>query len=860
MRQIVAGILAHVDSGKTTLSEALLYRSGELRKLGRVDHGDAFLDSNALERERGITIFSKQARLHCGDMEVTLLDTPGHVDFSAEMERTLQVLDMAILVISGTDGVQSHTKTLWRLLKRYNVPAFIFVNKMDLAGADRIKLLAELKKQLDDGCADFCSEFDDAFYDGIAMCDEAVMEQVLDKGTADVSAIRGAIKARHIFPCWFGSALRLEGVDEFIEGLVTYAPERKYPSEFGAKVYKISQDDQGARLTHMKITGGTLNVKTLLSGIAVDGSEWSEKINQIRLYSGSKYQMTDKVPAGTVCVVTGLTKTRPGDGIGAEKNSINPELEPLFSYNIRLAAGTDLHAALINLRKLEEEDPALHIDWNEQLQEIHLQLMGEVQLEILQKLLKERFGLDAEFDGGGIAYKETIAAPVEGVGHYEPLRHYAEVHLLLEPGERGSGLRFATDVSEDELDRNWQRLILTHLLEKSHVGVLTGAPITDMKITLIAGRAHIKHTEGGDFRQATYRAVRQGLMQASSVLLEPYYAFRLEVPPEHIGRAITDMRLRHSTIEAPQESGALTLIKGRGPVTTLGDYATQVAAYTGGRGRFSFVVAGYDRCHNEEAIVAAQAYDPEGDVEHTPDSVFCAHGAGFTVKWSQVADYMHLESCLTAEKDTVPRVNTRNLRIDEKELEAIMEREFGKPRHPLFRQPPKPVVTASEPYVFKEKRRYLLVDGYNVIFAWDELRQLAQTDLAAARDRLTLWLSNYSAFSHCETVLIFDAYRVAGNAGSREDAGDIRVVYTKENETADTYIEKLTEEIGKNHQVRVVSSDGMIQLSAVRTGVLRMPVSELQHEIAETAAQLQQTLDELGRHRLGTVGENQKDS
>ena len=542
MRQIVAGILAHVDSGKTTLSEALLYRSGELRKLGRVDHGDAFLDSNALERERGITIFSKQARLHCGDMEVTLLDTPGHVDFSAEMERTLQVLDMAILVISGTDGVQSHTKTLWRLLKRYNVPAFIFVNKMDLAGADRIKLLAELKKQLDDGCADFCSEFDDAFYDGIAMCDEAVMEQVLDKGTADVSAIRGAIKARHIFPCWFGSALRLEGVDEFIEGLVTYAPERKYPSEFGAKVYKISQDDQGARLTHMKITGGTLNVKTLLSGIAVDGSEWSEKINQIRLYSGSKYQMTDKVPAGTVCVVTGLTKTRPGDGIGAEKNSINPELEPLFSYNIRLAAGTDLHAALINLRKLEEEDPALHIDWNEQLQEIHLQLMGEVQLEILQKLLKERFGLEAEFDGGGIAYKETIAAPVEGVGHYEPLRHYAEVHLLLEPGERGSGLRFATDVSEDELDRNWQRLILTHLLEKSHVGVLTGAPITDMKITLIAGRAHIKHTEGGDFRQATYRAVRHGLKCAQSVLLEPWYEFRIELPSAMIGRAMTDIQ------------------------------------------------------------------------------------------------------------------------------------------------------------------------------------------------------------------------------------------------------------------------------------------------------------------------------
>ncbi|MBE6792572.1 MAG: GTP-binding protein [Ruminococcaceae bacterium] len=855
MKKTVIGILAHVDAGKTTLAEALLYHCGKVRKVGRVDHKDTLLDNHALERERGITIFAGQAQFSLGEWDVTLLDTPGHVDFSAETERMLQVLDYAVLVVSGIDGVQAHTRTLWRLLKHYEIPTFVFVTKMDFARRTAADVMAELQKECSADCVDFSPAEIAKRQEALAMQREDLLETYLATGEVSVQATAELIRSRQVFPCYFGSGLKCEGVAEFAAELERFLLPSVYGDAFGAKVFKISRDPQGNRLTHLKVTGGSLKVRDI---VAYDGKE--EKINQIRLYSGLKFDVADEVTAGGVCAVTGLTDTHNGQGLGAQATAGEPLLEPVMRYRLVLPEGCDPQRLFMQLRQLEEEEPQLHIGWNGLLKEIYVDLMGEIQTEILKYLIEERFGVAVETDTGRVVYKETITDTVEGVGHYEPLRHYAEVHLLLEPLPRGSGLQFAARCHEDTLDRHWQRLIISHLAERTHRGVLTGAPITDVRITLMSGRAHLKHTEGGDFRQATYRAVRQGLMQASSVLLEPYYAFRLEVPPEHIGRAITDMRLRHSTIEAPQESGALTLIKGRGPVTTLGDYATQVAAYTGGRGRFSFVVAGYDRCHNEEAIVAAQAYDPEGDVEHTPDSVFCAHGAGFTVKWSQVADYMHLESCLTAEKDTVPRVNTRNLRIDEKELEAIMEREFGKPRHPLFRQPPKPVVTASEPYVFKEKRRYLLVDGYNVIFAWDELRQLAQTDLAAARDRLTLWLSNYSAFSHCETVLIFDAYRVAGNAGSREDAGDIRVVYTKENETADTYIEKLTEEIGKNHQVRVVSSDGMIQLSAVRTGVLRMPVSELQHEIAETAAQLQQTLDELGRHRLGTVGENQKDS
>lgn len=857
MRHIIAGILAHVDSGKTTLSEALLYRSGELRKLGRVDHGDAFLDSNALERERGITIFSKQARLHCGDMEVTLLDTPGHVDFSAEMERTLQVLDMAILVISGTDGVQSHTKTLWRLLRRYNVPAFIFVNKMDLAGADKSKLLAELKKQLDDGCMDFGGDFDDAFYDGIAMCDEAVMEQVLENGTADASAIRGAIKTRHIFPCWFGSALRLEGVDEFLEGVAEYAPVRKYGAEFGAKVYKISQDEQGTRLTHLKITGGTLGVKTLLNGVAVDGSEWSEKINQIRLYSGSKYQMTDKAPAGTVCVVTGLTKTRPGDGIGAEENSITPELEPLFSYNIRLAPGTDLHAALINLRKLEEEDPVLHIDWNEQLQEIHLQLMGEVQLEILQKLLKERFGLEAEFDGGGIAYKETISAPMEGVGHYEPLRHYAEVHLLLEPGERGSGLRFATDVSEDELDRNWQRLILTHLLEKPHIGVLTGSPITDMKITLIAGRAHIKHTEGGDFRQATYRAVRHGLKCAESVLLEPWYDFRIELPSAMIGRAMTDVQQMNGNFEPPETDGEFSILTGSAPVAALRGYQSELTSYSRGEGKLFCTLRGYEPCLDAEKVIEEIGYDSDADLENTADSVFCSHGAGVVVKWDKVRDHMHIDTGWGKVRisETEPEEIDYKARGAEygaiiaadKELMAIFERTYG----PVKRDPRKTFKTAKEPvrtangYRAKplpEGPEYLLVDGYNIIFAWDELKEIAQESLDSARTQLINILCNYQGFRRCELILVFDAYKVKGNPGSVEKVHNINVVYTKEAETADMYIERVTNEIGKKHRVRVATSDGLEQLIIIGHGALRVSAAEFKDEVKRSEEAIREFL------------------
>ncbi len=856
MRRIVAGILAHVDSGKTTLSEALLFRSGELRKLGRVDHGDAFLDTYALEKERGITIFSKQARLRWSDMELTLLDTPGHVDFSAEMERTLQVLDMAILVISGTDGVQSHTKTLWRLLARYNVPVFIFANKMDLAGAEKNKLLAELKKQLDDGCTDFSVGYDEAFYDSIAMCDEAVMEEILESGTAGEKTIRSAIGARRIFPCWFGSALRLEGVDEFLEGISTFVPQQSYGDAFGAKVYKISQDDQGGRLTHMKITGGELNVKALLSGIASDGEEWSEKVNQIRLYSGSKYQMTDKAPAGTVCAVTGLTKTRPGDGLGAEANSLQPELEPLFSYNVRLAPGTDMHTALINLRRLEEEDPALRIEWNEQLQEIHLQLMGEVQLEILQKLLLERYGLEASFDGGGIAYKETIESAVEGVGHYEPLRHYAEVHLLLEPGERGSGLRFCTDVSEDELDRNWQRLILTHLMEKTHIGVLTGSPITDMKITLIAGRAHIKHTEGGDFRQATYRAVRHGLKCAKNVLLEPWYNFRIELPSAMIGRAMTDIQQMQGSFEPPDADGDMSILSGSAPVAALRGYQEELTSYSRGEGRLYCTLKGYEPCMDADSVIAAIGYDSDADLANSADSVFCSHGAGVVVSWDKVREHMHIDTGWGKAQieDAEPEINYKARAAEygamiaaDKELMAIFERTYG----PVKRDPRKTFKSAREPRSSASNYRakpvpdgpeYLLVDGYNIIFAWDELKEIAQDSLDSARSQLINILCNYQGFRRCELILVFDAYKVKGNPGSVEKVNNINVVYTKEAETADMYIERVTNEIGKKHRVRVATSDGLEQLIIIGHGALRVSATEFKDEVSRAEQAIREFL------------------
>ncbi|MDD6188948.1 MAG: TetM/TetW/TetO/TetS family tetracycline resistance ribosomal protection protein [Clostridiales bacterium] len=856
MCQVVAGILAHVDSGKTTLSEALLYRSGELRKLGRVDHGDAFLDTDALEKERGITIFSKQARLRHNDMELTLLDTPGHVDFSAEMERTLQVLDVAILVISGTDGVQSHTKTLWRLLKRYNVPAFIFVNKMDLAGADKEKILTELKKQLDYGCEDFGAEKNEKFYESLAMCDETIMEQVLETGAADREAIRAAIGARHVFPCWFGSALRLEGVDELLDGLEEYVPKRQYGMEFGAKVYKISQDEQGTRLTHMKITGGELTVKALLSGVASDGGEWSEKVNQIRLYSGAKYRMTDKVRAGDVCAVTGLTRTRPGDGLDAEDNSIQPELEPLFSYNVRLAPGTDIHAALISLRKLEEEDPALHIDWNEQLQEIHLQLMGEVQLEILQKLLLERYGLEAGFDGGGIAYKETIESAVEGVGHYEPLRHYAEVHLLLEPGERGSGLRFATDVSEDELDRNWQRLILTHLLEKTHLGVLTGSPITDMKITLIAGRAHIKHTEGGDFRQATYRAVRHGLKCAKSILLEPWYDFRIELPSTMVGRAMTDIQQMNGSFEPPETDGELSILSGSAPVAALRGYQSELTSYSRGEGKLFCTLKGYEPCLDAENVIAEIGYDSDTDLENTADSVFCSHGAGVVVKWDKVREYMHIDTGWGKLRvsDEEPEVNYKVRAAEygamiaaDKELMAIFERTYG----PIKRDPRKTFKSVKEPHStgagyrakpLPDGPEYLLVDGYNIIFAWDELKAIAEDNLDAARNQLINILCNYQGFRRCELILVFDAYKVKGNPGSVEKVHNINVVYTKEAETADMYIERVTNEIGKKHRVRVATSDGLEQLIIIGHGALRVSATEFKDEVSRAEQAIREFL------------------
>ena len=853
MRKAVIGILAHVDAGKTTLAEALLYQSGKLRRVGRVDHKDTLLDDHALERERGITIFAGQAQFAVGDLAVTLLDTPGHVDFSAETERMLQVLDYAVLVISGIDGVQAHTRTLWRLLEHYAVPTFVFVTKMDFARRTPAELMAELQKECSGDCIDFSPDRLAERLEALAVQREDLLETYLSTGQVAEEATAALIRARQVFPCYFGSGLRCEGTAAFLEDVCRYVLPGVYGDAFGAKVFKISRDAQGNRLTHMKITGGCLRVRDVLSY-----EDREEKVSQIRLYSGARFETAEEVTAGGVCAVMGLSNTYSGQGLGVEAASQEPLLEPVMRYRLVLPEGCDPQRLLPQLQQLGEEEPLLHVGWNGVLKEIYVDLMGEIQTEILKYLIEERFGVTVGTDAGRVVYKETIANRVEGVGHYEPLRHYAEVHLILEPLPRGSGLVFHSRCSEDSLERHWQRLILSHLAERTHKGVLTGSPVTDMRITLAAGRAHNKHTEGGDFRQATYRAVRQGLMQAESVLLEPYYAFRLEVPPEHIGRAITDMRLRHGTISSPEEAGAMTLLTGRAPVTALNGYTAQVAAYTGGRGRFSCVVAGYDLCHDPEAVVTEAAYDPEGDTNHSPDSVFCAHGGGFTVKWHQVKEYMHLESCLTAEAVTPPRVNTRNLRLDDKELEAIMEREFGKPRHPLFRQPPKPAeVAATEPYVPTPRRRYLLVDGYNVIFAWAALRELAGTDMAAARDRLTLWLSNYSAYTHCETVLVFDAYRVAGNAGRREEEGNIRVVYTKENETADMYIEKLVEDIGKNHQVRVVTSDGLIQLSAIRSGVLRMPVSELERELTETATRMQQTLEELGRRRMGTVGENQ---
>ena len=833
MKKIVAGILAHVDAGKTTLAEAMLYRTGKLRKIGRVDHGDTALDTHALERERGITIFASQAVFSTDKIEVTLLDTPGHVDFSSETERTLSVLDYAILVISGLDGVQSHTLTLWKLLKLYNVPTFVFVTKMDFARKSREEIIENLNSELDGEFVDFCDEA--AMAEGLALCSESLMEKYLGGETIDEKEIAKAVKMRQVFPCFFGSGLKLDGIDEFISALEKYTVEPEYPEAFGAKVFKISHDPQGVRLTHIKVTGGSVKVREMIG---------DEKINGIRIYSGAKFTTADEVKSGEICALTGLDKTRNGQGIGFEAAGEKPTLEPVMNYRVVLPPECDADTLLPKLRELEEEDPQLHVTWNSHLKEIHVGLMGEVQAEILKSIVAERFGVKIDIDSGRVMYKETIENTVEGVGHYEPLRHYAEVHLIMEPLPRGGGLVLKTDCSEDTLDRNWQRLILMHLGEKQHLGVLTGSPITDMKITLAAGRAHIKHTEGGDFRQATYRAVRQGLMQAKSRLLEPYFSFRLEVPSEQIGRAINDIRMKSGSFDSPEESGGMSVLRGKAPVTELNGYASEVAAYTGGRGRLYCESVGYDDCHNAEKVIAEMNYNPEADLDNTPDSVFCAHGGGFAVKWNRVEEYMHLESCLEKEKPYTPPVNRRNLHIDDKELEAIMEREFGKPKYELYRTTARNEEAPTD-FELTERKNYVLVDGYNVIFAWDELKSLADTDLGAARERLMKIMCNYSAYTKNNVVLVFDAYKVPGNKGERFDFHNIHVVYTKERELGDVYIEKLISEIGKNDRVRVVTSDNLIQLSAVRFGVLRMSAAEFEREVDSVHAKIGKFLDEI---------------
>ena len=874
-KQITMGILAHVDAGKTTLSEGILYTCKAIRKLGRVDHQDAFLDTNTLERNRGITIFSKQAECTLGEFGMTFLDTPGHVDFSAEMERTLQILDYAILVISGADGVQGHTETLWRLLSRYQIPVFLFINKMDQPGTDREALLAEVKEKLDANCVEFSADqTDEEWKEQVAVCDEQVMEAYLEGEEISREQIRQMIRERKLFPCYFGSALKMTGVEEFLDDLKLRIRETSYPETFGAKIYKITRDNQGERLTHMKITGGTLKVKSVLSngrpGETGEGI-WQEKVNQIRIYSGEKYTMVSEVKAGTVCAVTGLTATYPGQGLGSEQASDMPVLEPVLSYRIGLPTEVNVHQALLQLRQLEEEEPLLHIVWNETLGEIYAQVMGEVQIEILKSLIKERFGMAVTFDEGNIVYKETILEPVEGVGHFEPLRHYAEVHLLLEPGETGSGLIFAADCSEDVLDRNWQRLILTHLEEREHKGVLIGAPITDMKITLLTGRAHIKHTEGGDFRQATYRAVRQGLRKAKSQLLEPYYEFRLEVPSEQVGRSMTDIQKMLGEFDPPKTEGEMTVLTGSAPVVTMRDYQKEVISYTSGRGRFSCTLKGYYPCHNQEEVVEAVGYDPEADLENPTGSVFCAHGAGFVVNWDQVEEYMHVESGWNAPagQETKPEkpVTAKNWKEEnekylatEKELEEIFERTYG-PIRKLGEEPPagrsvkgwkksrrdplEGYGKSSSDYKQKktpdEEKEYLLVDGYNIIFAWEDLKELAAVNIDGAREKLMDILCNYQGFKKSTLILVFDAYKVKGNPGSVETYHNIHVVYTKEAETADQYIEKTVHEIGRKYRVTVATSDQLEQVIILGQGGQRMSARELLEDVIEVSHQIRET-------------------
>lgn len=839
MKKLVLGILAHVDAGKTTLSEGMLYCSGQLKKLGRVDHQNAFLDTDDMERQRGITIFSKQAILKTNQLEITLLDTPGHVDFSGEMERTLQVLDYAVLVISGCDGVQSHTQTVWKLLQEYHVPTFIFVNKMDIAAQDKTAILEQLKNQLDTGC--FC--FDETLsqqWEELALLDEQAMEEYLEASQLDTDTICKLIAKRKVFPCYFGAALRLDGVEQFLEGLEQYTLQPQYPNEFGAKVYKIFRDTQGTRLTCMKITGGCLKVKTLLSGVNAKGEPWQEKADQIRLYSGGKFVPIEQAEAGMVCAVTGLTQTVPGDGLGQQEHSRPPILEPVLSCRLYLPEGCDVHGALMKLSQLEEEDPQLHLVWNDALEEIHLQMMGQVQLDVLKAKILQRFGLSVGFGPGSILYRETIAKPVIGIGHFEPLRHYAEVHLLLEPGPRGSGVVFSSQCSEDQLDNNWQNLILTHLAEKEHKGVLTGSPITDIKITLLMGKAHLKHTEGGDFRQATYRAVRQGLMQAESILLEPWYQFRMELPQEQVGRGMADIQRMGGEFEPPQTQQDMAILEGMAPAAQMQEYPLEVVSYTRGKGKIFCMPAGYRECANWQQIVEQKGYDSERDIENTADSVFCSHGAGYNVHWSEVPSHAHLDSSgwLKPTQEEVPfqpkqaKRPTMSTQQEDAELEAIFRRTYGETkRRELFR----PVVSQQQEYVYQgQVPEYLLIDGYNIIFAWEELKELAKENLESARQALADVLCNYQGFRKCNVILVFDAYKVAGGIGKVLHYNNIDIVYTKEAETADMYIEKTTYQLKGKYRVKVATSDGAEQMIILGHGALRLSAEMLKQEIEAT--------------------------
>lgn len=840
--KLTVGILAHVDAGKTTLAESMLFKSGSIRTLGRVDHKDAFLDTYELERTRGITIFSKQAELVIGDKEVTLLDTPGHVDFSAEMERTLQVLDYAILVVNGADGIQGHVRTLWRLLYIYNIPVFIFINKMDQEGTNRKSLMDEIRAELSDACIPFDNTFDKEFYESIAVCDETCLECYLETGEVSVGQITELINERKVFPCFFGSALRITGVEELMQGFGKYTSWKEYGDEFGAKIYKISRDNQGVRLTHIKITGGSLHTKMAIK---------EDKVNQIRIYSGSGYKTVDSVLSGVVCAVTGLNDTVSGEGLGIEKASELPMLEPVLVYKIEFPDDCNVHNMYTKLRELEEEEPQLHIIWNEQSDEIHVQVMGEVQIEILKTLIYERFDVNVNFGAGSISYKETIVEPSEGVGHYEPLRHYAEVHLLLTPGERGSGLQFDTDCSEDELARNWQRLVLTHLEEKQHVGVLTGSAITDMKITLIAGRAHLKHTEGGDFRQACYRAVRQGLMRSESILLEPVYDFRIELPPDMIGRAMTDVQKMQGSFNSPYNEGDTAILTGTAPVSCMQGYQLVMIDYSRGEGRLTCTLKGYEECHNSEEVIAIKGYDPVSDMNNPTGSVFCAHGSGFVVAWNMVEQYMHIENrykpannkqeieyekgqSFYQEPETVRAVSLYG--IADKELEDIFVRTYGEIKQKkdnvvshVSYEDNSTVKKNQKPYEHREN--YLLVDGYNIIFSWEELRELAKVNVDGARTRLMDIMCNYQGYRDMKLILVFDAYKVKGNHGEVEKYHNIDVVYTKEAETADQYIEKTVHSIGRKYNVTVATSDALEQVIIFGFGAVRMSAQGLKDDV-----------------------------